>query len=241
MLQWASAPPRASDSVNHATVWRSDVLVNSLALELKPPSSRLLTEQQTRRLAASAREFPCAKIRPEHRRKRFSLFTARFLPHAVNCGRFWFCRRQSVLFWLCMKYLGNCSTDLRQIHTEDVFRPSLGWVWTLRSNVKGQGHQEHKRHFSAISAARVRFMYGKTSLASCLTCWNFCQVFHVFNVYCRQHCAQRKPPVFNLLNRDGWGGNEFCGMSGDKYNLRPRAGLYSAHIPQSHGPDNGTL
>jgi len=29
---------------------------------------------------------------------------------------------------LCMKYLGNHWTDLRQIHTEDVFGPSLGRV-----------------------------------------------------------------------------------------------------------------
>jgi len=28
-----------------------------------------------------------------------------------------------------MKYLGNRWTDLRQIHTEDVFGPSLGRVW----------------------------------------------------------------------------------------------------------------
>ena len=41
----------------------------------------------------------------------------------------------------------NCWTDLRQIHTEDVFGPSLGWVWRSKS----------------ISAAWVRFMFGKTS------------------------------------------------------------------------------
>jgi len=69
---------------------------------------------------------------------------------AVNCGRLiiiiiiirfvkrqnvkrlpWFCfwRRQSVVFCLCVKYLGNCWTDLRQIHREDMFGPSLGRVW----------------------------------------------------------------------------------------------------------------
>ena len=47
-----------------------------------------------------------------------------------------------------MKYLGNRWTDLRQIHGEDVFGPSLGRVWRSRS----------------ISAAYVRFMIGKTSL-----------------------------------------------------------------------------
>ena len=48
------------------------------------------------------------------------------------------------LFCLCMKYLGNRWTDLRQIHTEDVFGPSLGRVWKLRSKVKGQSHQRQK-------------------------------------------------------------------------------------------------
>jgi len=62
----------------------------------------------------------------------------KLLPHAVKCGRFCFWRRQSVVFCVCMKYLGNRWTDLRQIHTEDVFRPSLG---RLKVSVKGQGHQ----------------------------------------------------------------------------------------------------
>jgi len=34
------------------------------------------------------------------------------------------------------------------------------------SRSKGQGHQGQKRHFSALSAACVRFVFGKTSLAS---------------------------------------------------------------------------
>ena len=34
--------------------------------------------------------------------------------------------------------------------------------------VKGQGHQGQKRHFSALLAACVRFMFGRTSLASSL-------------------------------------------------------------------------
>jgi len=36
---------------------------------------------------------------------------------------------------------------------------------SLKVKVKGQGHQDKKRHFSAVSAACVRFMFGKTSLA----------------------------------------------------------------------------
>jgi len=35
-----------------------------------------------------------------------------------------------------------------------------------RSKVKGQGHQGQKRHFSALSAAIMWFMFGETSLAS---------------------------------------------------------------------------
>jgi len=35
-----------------------------------------------------------------------------------------------------------------------------------RSKLKGQGHQGQKTAFSALSAACVRFVFGKTSLAS---------------------------------------------------------------------------
>jgi len=79
------------------------------------------------------------------------------LPHAVNCGRFCFWRRQTVIFCLCVKYLGNHC----QIRTEDVFGPSLGRVWRSRSKSPGT-----KTAFSALSAACVRFMFGKTSLTS---------------------------------------------------------------------------
>jgi len=37
---------------------------------------------------------------------------------------------------LCMKYLSNRWTDLRQIQREDVFDPLLGQVWMSRSKVK---------------------------------------------------------------------------------------------------------
>jgi len=58
-----------------------------------------------------------------------------YLPHAVNCVRFcfWHCLW---LFCLCMKYLWNRWTDLRQIHMKDVFGPSLGGPWGSRSKVK---------------------------------------------------------------------------------------------------------
>jgi len=40
------------------------------------------------------------------------------------------------VFCLCTKYLGNCWTDLRQIHLEEVFGPSIGRVWRSGSKVK---------------------------------------------------------------------------------------------------------
>jgi len=58
-----------------------------------------------------------------------------FIPHAVNCWRLFLV--PSVCF-ICLqvKYLGNQWTDLRQIHTQDVFGPSIRWVWQSRSKVK---------------------------------------------------------------------------------------------------------
>jgi len=90
-----------------------------------------------------------------------------FLPHAVNCAESSVFGAVSLWFlYVCMKCLWNRWTDLRQIHTEDAFGPSLGQVWKSKSKVKGQGHQGQKRHFLALSAACVRFMFRKTSLAS---------------------------------------------------------------------------
>ena len=54
----------------------------------------------------------------------------------------------SVIFLFVYENLGNRWTDLRQIHREDVFGPSLGRVWRSRS----------------ISAACVQFMFVITSL-----------------------------------------------------------------------------
>jgi len=41
-----------------------------------------------------------------------------------------------LFLFLCMKYLWNRWTDLRQIHREDMFGPSLGRVWMSRSKIK---------------------------------------------------------------------------------------------------------
>jgi len=59
-----------------------------------------------------------------------------FISHAVNCGRFCFFAPSVCVFCLCTKYLGNCWTDLRQIHLEEVFGPSIGRVWRSGSKVK---------------------------------------------------------------------------------------------------------
>jgi len=48
------------------------------------------------------------------------------------------------LFVYPIKYLGNRWTELRQIHREDVFGPSLGRVWMSRSKVNVI---REKRHF----------------------------------------------------------------------------------------------
>ena len=55
------------------------------------------------------------------------------------------------------------------------FAPNLHGrrVWSLAPmslKVKGQGHLGQKRHFSALTAVCVQFMFGKTSLASIEFC-----------------------------------------------------------------------
>jgi len=66
---------------------------------------------------------------------------------------------------LCMKCIRNCWTDLHQIHTETCFVHRL-------DKFEGQGHRLRspgtKTAFSALSVACMKFMFGKTSLASSL-------------------------------------------------------------------------
>jgi len=83
------------------------------------------------------------------------------LPHAVNCGRFCFWRRQSVVFCLCIA--GPLNGFAPNSHGRRVWSVDRT---SLKVKVKGRGHQGQKRHFSALSTACVRFMFGKTSLAS---------------------------------------------------------------------------
>jgi len=91
---------------------------------------------------------------------RYHFYRTRWM--AVNCGMFcfWHCQSAVSLF-VYIIYLGNRWTNLRQIHTKDVFGPSLGRVWRSRSRSPGTNTA-----FLALSAACVRFMFGKTSLAS---------------------------------------------------------------------------
>jgi len=63
-------------------------------------------------------------------------------------------------------------------------------VWSLaltslKVKVKDQGHQGQKRHFSAFSAACVRFIFGKASLASSFILFYFLfQIWkYVFNIF----------------------------------------------------------
>jgi len=105
-----------------------------------------------------------------------------------------------LFFFVCESNIsGNRCTDLRQIHREDVFHPSLGRIWMWRSKVKvtrdknalhcalpsplshdGMERARYKCHAPAddtipslsgmISAACVWSIFGKTFLAAV---WDF--------------------------------------------------------------------
>jgi len=87
-----------------------------------------------------------------------------WLPHAVNCvfggGA------MSVTFFSVHEISREQLNWFAPSSQEDVFDPWLGRVWRSRSKVKGHGLQEQKLHFSAVSTACMRFMFGETSLAS---------------------------------------------------------------------------
>ena len=101
-------------------------------------------------------------------KRQFFYIYITLLLQAVNCGRFVFWCRQSMVFCLCTKYLGNRWMDLRQIQTEDVFGSSLRRVWRSSSKVKVSRDTKY-----SIFWPCMRFMFGKTSLASSfiLTSW----------------------------------------------------------------------
>ena len=94
-----------------------------------------------------------------------------FLPHAVNCGRFCFWRRQSLVFLfvyeiISQKLLNGFAPNSRGTARECLVPRSDEFEGQVLK-VKGQRSKSPgKRHFSALSAACVRFMFGKTSLAS---------------------------------------------------------------------------
>jgi len=87
------------------------------------------------------------------------------LPHAVNCGRFCFWRRPSmvVFFRLCMKYSETAELICAKFTRKTCLAPRS-------DELEGQGHRSRsswtKRHFSALSTACVRFMFAKTFVAS---------------------------------------------------------------------------
>jgi len=72
-------------------------------------------------------------------------------------------------------------------------------VWSLaqtslkvKVKVKGQGHQEEKRHFLALSATCMRFMFGKTSLVSSFICnLIFDFLFPIKFVFARGRCCHK--------------------------------------------------
>jgi len=108
----------------------------------------------TRWPAAFTFPYPCSDLHD-----RF-FWATRSLPHAVYCAKFCFSAVCDffVCFWI--KYLGNGTTDLRQIHREDVVCPWLGPIWMSRSKVKGQGHHgqifyQLKMHCNALAANNV--------------------------------------------------------------------------------------
>jgi len=81
----------------------------------------------------------------------------------------------SVTFCLCMKYLRNRLTDLRQIHSEDVFGPSLGRVWM--SGQRSRWPRTKQALFSPLVAC-MQLMFRKTSLALvCEGFWTFINMF----------------------------------------------------------------
>jgi len=88
------------------------------------------------------------------------------LPHSVNCRRFCFWCRQSVVFCLWWNILGTTERICTKFTWKTclLFGPLLGRVWRSRTKVKG--HQGQKWHSSALSVACMRFVFGKTSLAS---------------------------------------------------------------------------
>jgi len=86
------------------------------------------------------------------------LFCWIFLPHAVNCVRFY--------FWRCdFLFVYEISWELLNGFAPNS-RGRCGWSLaqtSLNVKVKGQGNRDNRRHFSALSEACLRFAFGKTS------------------------------------------------------------------------------
>ena len=89
------------------------------------------------------------------------------LPHTVNCGRFCFWRRQSVFL-----FVYEISREPQNGFAPNSHRRrACSLIQTsLKVKIKGQRSKvkvtREKAVFSVLSAAWVRFMFGKTFLAS---------------------------------------------------------------------------
>ena len=79
-----------------------------------------------------------------------------------------FLRCQSVFFVCARNISGTAERICAKFTRKTYLVPRSDEFEGQTVKVKGQGHQGQKRHFSAHSAACVRFMFGTTSLASSL-------------------------------------------------------------------------
>jgi len=82
------------------------------------------------------------------------------LPNAVNSGRFCFCAVSLFVYEISREPLNEFAPNLHGRRVWSVARTSL------KIKVKGQSHQGQKTPFVRPFGGCLRFMFGKTSLAS---------------------------------------------------------------------------
>ena len=70
------------------------------------------------------------------------------------------------MFFVCVWNISGTADGICAKCTRETCLVPRSEVWRSRSKAKGQGQQGQKRHFSVLLAACVRFMFGKTSVAS---------------------------------------------------------------------------
>jgi len=79
------------------------------------------------------------------------------LLHAVNCGRFCFWLRQSVVF----VYVRNISGTAERIYAKITLKTCMV---SRSEEFEGQGHQGQRMAFFSLLVACVQFVFGKTSV-----------------------------------------------------------------------------